>query len=361
MENVLSVGLVGCGQISGAHCSAFEKASNTELAMVMDADEVAARELAEKHDVPYTTSLDEILSRNDVDIVSIATPHYLHAPVAIEAAAAGKHVMVEKPICTIMEDADRIISACRDNDVKLTIWFPSRYTGTAHKARELLRQGVIGRIMYVKISDMGYKEANYWEKGVGGRARLSDWRRYVKTAGGGILIMNTVHNIDQLRYILGYEATSIYARRGTFASPSEVEDLISVSIGYDNGAIGYIESSSWSVGKSSDLSRIYGTEGQIILKPLQVYLKRQIGDYPQGAWFEPEIGDVREGRAALAEDFVNAILTDTDPPITGEDGKKSLEIILGAYESARLDMPVDLPLHYTRDGFSPPEGRSSVV
>jgi predicted dehydrogenase len=254
--------------------------------------------------------------------------------------------MVEKPMCTVMADADRIIAACEDNDVKLTMWFPSRYTGAAHKTRELLRQGVIGRIMYVKISDMGYKEANYWERGVGGRARLSDWRRYVKTAGGGILIMNTVHNIDRLRYILGYEATSVYARRGTFASPSEVEDFISVSIGYDNGAIGYIESSSWAVGRSSDPSRIYGTEGQIILNPLQVYLKRQIGDYPQGAWFEPEIGDVREGRAALAEDFVNAILSDTDPPITGEDGKKCLEIILGAYESARLDLPLDLPLLY---------------
>lgn len=343
MENTLSVGLVGCGQISGAHCSGFEKASNVELKVVMDTDEVAARELAEEYDVPYATSLDEVLSRNDIDIVSIATPHYLHAPIAIAAAEAGKHVMVEKPLCTKMEDADRIIAACEDNDVKLTIWFPSRYSGAAYKAKELLRQGVIGRIMYVKISDMGYKEANYWERGVGGKARPSDWRRYVKTAGGGILIMNTVHNIDLLRYILGYEAASIYARRGTFASASEVEDLISVSIGYDNGAIGYIESSSWAVGKSCDPSRIYGTEGQIILKPLQVYLKRQIGDYPQGAWFEPEIEEVRGGRADLAEDFVNAILSDTEPPVTGEDGKKSLEIILSAYESARLDMPVDLP------------------
>ncbi|MFC1713022.1 Gfo/Idh/MocA family protein [Candidatus Poribacteria bacterium] len=344
MENTLSVGLIGCGQISGAHCSGFEKASNTDLVVVTDTDETAARELGEKYDIPYTTSLDEVLSRDDIDIISIATPHYLHAPMAIAAAEAGKHVMVEKPMCTTMEDADRIIAACEDNGVKMTMWFPSRYSGTAHRTKELLRQGVIGRIMYVKITDMGYKESNYWERGVGGRARLSDWRRYVKTAGGGILIMNTVHNIDRLRYVLGYEATSIYARRGTFGSASEVEDFISVSIGYDNGAIGYIESSSWAVGRSSDASRIFGTEGQIILNPLQVYLNRQIGDYPQGAWFEPEIGEVREGRAALAEDFVNAILSDTEPPITGEDGKKALEIILGAYESARVDMPIDLPL-----------------
>jgi len=346
MEKILSVGLVGCGQIADAHCSGFEKASNINLAMVMDVDEVACKELGEKYHIPYTTSLDEMLSRDDIDIISIATPHYLHAPMTIKAAEAGKHVMVEKPMCTTMEDADSMIDACEDNGVKLTAWFPSRYTGASYKAKELLRQGVIGRVMYVKISTMGYKEANYWERGVGGRARLSDWRRYIKTAGGGILIMNTVHNIDQLRYILGYEATSVYAQKGTFGSPAEVEDFISVSIGYDNGTIGYIESSSWAVGGSTDPSRIYGTEGQIMLSPLRVYLARKIGDYPQGAWFEPEIGEAGEGRAALADDFVNAINSNTDPPITGEDGKKTLEIILGAYESARTGMPVDLPLYY---------------
>ncbi len=344
MGKTLSVGVVGCGQISDSHCSGFKKASNTNLAMVMDVDEIAARELGEKYSVPYITSLDEVLSRDDIDIISIATPHYLHAPITIRAAEAGKHVMVEKPMCTTMEDADRMIQACEANGVKLAVWFPSRYSGAAYKAKELLRQGAIGRIIYVKISTMGYKEANYWERGVGGKARLSDWRRYVKTAGGGILIMNTIHNIDQLRYILGYEAKSVFARKGTFASPSEVEDFISVSIGYENGAIGYIESSSWAVGKNSDPSRIYGTEGQIMLSPLRVYLARKIGDYPQGAWFEPDTGQVREGRTALAEDFVDAISANTDPPITGEDGKKSLEIVLGAYESARLDMPVDLPL-----------------
>lgn len=346
MENILSVGVIGCGQISSAHFSAFEKASNAKLVMVMDTDEAAAREAGEKLIVPYTTSLSEILSRDDIDIISIATPHYLHAPITIKAAEHGKHVMVEKPICTTMEDADRMIGACADNGVKLTVWFPSRYTAEAHKTREFLRQGVIGRIMYVKISTMGHKEANYWERGVGGKARLSDWRRYIKTAGGGILIMNTVHDIDHLRYILGYEARSVYALKGTFASPSEVEDFISVSISYENGAIGYIESSSWAVGGSKDPSKIYGTEGQITLHPLRVYLARKIGDYPQKEWFEPELGQVRTDREALVEDFVNAIITDTDPPITGEDGKKALEIILGAYESARIGMPVDLPLYY---------------
>jgi len=345
-KKVFSVGMVGCGQISSAHFSGFEKASNAKLAMVMDVDEVAARAAGEKQGVPYTTSLDEILSRDDIDIISIATPHYQHAPITIRAAEAGKHVMVEKPFCTTMEDADEMISACDDNGVKLTVCFPSRYSGIAQKARELLRQGVIGRIMYVKISTMGYKEANYWERGVGGRARLSDWRRYMRTAGGGILIMNTVHNIDQMRYILGYEATSIYAHKGTFGSAAEVEDFISVSIGYENGTIGYIESSSWAVGRSTDPSRIYGTEGQITLDPFRVYLNRKINEYPEKEWFEPEIGAVRSGRESLTEDFVDAIMSDTDPPITGEDGKKALEIILGAYESARVGMPVDLPLYY---------------
>jgi len=346
MEKVLNAGIIGCGQISSAHFSGFDKATNAKLVMVMDTDEVAAREAGEKLGLPYTTSIDEILSREDIQIISIAAPHYLHAPITIKAAEAGKHVMVEKPFCTTMEDADEMIAACSENDVKLTVWFPSRYSVEAYKVKELLRQGVIGRIMYVKITTMGYKEPNYWERGVGGRARLSDWRRYLKTAGGGILIMNTVHDIDQMRFMLGYEATSIYARKGTFGSPSEVEDFISVSIGYDNGTIGYIESSSWAVGGSKDPSRIFGTEGQITLGPTKVYLNRKIGDYPQKEWFEPQSEPVRTGREALIEDFVNAILNNTEPPITGEDGKKSLEIILGAYESARTGMPVDLPLYY---------------
>lgn len=344
MDNVLSVGLAGCGQIGSAHGNAFQKASNVELSMVMDTNEEACKEFGEKYDVEYTTNYDKMVARADIDIISLAVPHFLHAPMAIKAAQKSKHVMVEKPLCTTMKDARRMIKTYENSGLKMTMWFPSRYSGVAYKVKELLAQGVIGRIMYTKITTMGYKEQNYWERGVGGRARKSDWRRYLKTAGGGILIMNTIHDIDRMRYMLGYEVTGVYAQKGTFASPAEVEDLITVSIDYANGAIGYIESSSWAVGRSSDPTRIYGTEGQISFNPLKVYLNRKIGDYPQKEWFEPEIGEVRTGRTPLVEDFVDAILSGKRPPITGEDGLKALEIVLGAYKSDRLRRRVELPI-----------------
>src|SRR5919204_3746301 len=143
---------IGCGQIAPQHLRAYRESSLVELAIVVDVDPAAAQEAAAANGgVPWTTSAEEAISRRDVDLVSIATPHHLHAPQTIAAAKAGKHVLCEKPLTTTLAAADAMLAACRDHDVTLGVWFVARYAPAAQAARALLQANAIGDVVNVRL------------------------------------------------------------------------------------------------------------------------------------------------------------------------------------------------------------------
>src|SRR5687768_3673632 len=263
----LRVAQIGCGQISSAHFKAYAETDLVDLAVVVDVDPVAAQEAAAANGgVPWTTSFDEAIARDDVDFVSIATPHFLHAPMTAAAARAGKHVLCEKPLTVTLEDADSMIFGCADFGRKLGMWMVMRYAPAAQTARALLRAGAIGEIVNIRLPDVHNKVRTYYERGVGGRARPSQWRGSRKTAGGGALIMNAIHQIDVLRYITELEVERVSAEWVNFTGLAEVEDMINVVLRYANGAIGTIDTANYAPGGGeAHVLRIYGTKGQIQL------------------------------------------------------------------------------------------------
>ncbi|HEU5319078.1 MAG TPA: Gfo/Idh/MocA family oxidoreductase, partial [Chloroflexota bacterium] len=154
----LRVAQVGCGQISAAHFKAYADTHLVEVAIVVDIDPVAAQEAAAANGgVPWTTNVEEALRRDDVDVVSVATPHYLHAPHAVAALRAGKHVLCEKPLTVTLEDADSMIFAAQDFGRSLGMWMVMRYGPAARAARDLIRDGAIGRIVNVRLPDVHNK------------------------------------------------------------------------------------------------------------------------------------------------------------------------------------------------------------
>ena len=342
---MLRVGMIGCGEIAVANARSINNAQNACIAMVMDVVEDVAKDLSEKYNASYTTDVKELLANPDVDAVIISTPHYLHAPLAIQAAEAGKHVMVEKPIAINLKQADEMIAACEKAGVLLSVCFVSRYGASTVKAKELIEQGAIGKIIGIKISGMSNKPEHYWHGGYSGRVK-TDWRQQLDKSGGGYLIMNLVHNIDRLRYVTGLEAVRVYSEYDTFATPVEVEDMLNVVLRYNNGAIGSIDGSSCAVGGESLGDRIYGTDGQIVCSnPLRVYTTKSVEGLKANEWNQLKVEEPYDSRVRFIEEFSEAVSRCSgQPPITGYDGRATLEIIVAAYESGKRKAVVELPM-----------------
>ena len=349
----LRVAQIGCGQISAQHFKAYSETDLVELAVVVDVDESAAREAsAANGDVPWTTSFDEVIARDDVDFVSIATPHFLHAPQAIAAARAGKHVLCEKPLTVSLEDADSMIFAARDFGRKLGIWMVMRYSPAARVARSFLRAGAIGEIVNIRLPDVHNKVRTYYERGVGGRARPSQWRGSRKTSGGGALIMNAIHQIDVLRYATGLEVERVSAESVNFTGLAEVEDMINVVLRYANGAIGTIDTANYAPGGGeAHTVRIYGSHGQLQIargSDLKAFVERPfdgrdgLPSIKADEWQDVPTPTAGNTRTLLLEDYARAIAAGLDPPVVGEDGRAALAIVLAAYEAAARGQTVYL-------------------
>lgn len=344
MPDKLRIGMIGCGEISVQTAKGIAAASNAEHVMVMDVSERVARDLGATYGVPHTTDVAALLANPQVDAIYIAVPHYLHAPLTLQAIAAGKHVLVEKPIATTLADADAMIAAAREAGRALAVAYHAQVDETCRRIKALIAEGAIGKVIGTRIVARADKPESYWHGGFTGRIE-TDWRVSKAKAGGGVLIMNTVHDLNTIRFMTGLEATRVYCEYDTYATPVEVEDYIAATYRYDNGAIGTLEAGSAIRGRDPNgaHNRIYGEEGQIILSnPPKIFVTRERAGLPAGAWQELPAAP-RKDRIAMVEGFAGAVLAGETPPVRGEDGRAALEIIAAAYQSGQEHQAVTLP------------------
>jgi predicted dehydrogenase len=292
-----------------------------------------------------------------VDAVIVSTPHYLHAPLGILAARAGKHVIVEKPMATTLEDADALIEVCQKAGVLCSSKEGGvRYHPAAVKAKQLIEQGAIGEVMATQVFGASNKSESYWTGGYSGRVQ-TEWRKHKAEAGGGILIMNYVYDIYRLRYLTGLEVTRVFAEYDNYrTSQVEVEDFITLTLRYTNGALGTLTASSCAPGadksgirgtKASG-NRFYGTQGQIVFDQgsLLVYSEHDVDGLTGGEWttleFDPE--EARRAYVTYFDRFAEAVAAGGPVEIPGEEGRADLEVMLAAYKSGETHLPVELPL-----------------
>ena len=337
----MGIGFIGCGEIAAFNATGIKAAKHSRLVQVMDLNLDTAKSLGKMANVPYTNDLDELLNNPDIEAVVIAIPHNLHATITEKAANAGKHVIVEKPIATTLADADRMIAACQDAKVALSVLFSFRYEPHVQKARELVQAGALGSIVGTSIQFATEKPAGYWGQGYSGRA-LTDWRGSWEKCGGGVLIMNVCHTIDYFQYITGLEVAQAYSEFSTLNSPVEVEDIISATLRYTSGAIGNIQAATLARGERMSEERIWGTHGSITLSPLpsQIYSMRKVEDVSPGKW--GSFGKLAKVNrvAAYMDALVRDIRSGRPPAITGEAGRENLAIVLAAYEAGRVGRPI---------------------
>lgn len=339
----MRIALIGCGEISSDNAAGIGASRHCELGPVMDLDEEAARSLGSQFGVRYTASLEEVLEDPSVDAVVIAVPHYLHASICVQAAHAGKHVIVEKPLASTLADADLMIDECAKAGVALSVLFSFRYEPRVVRARQYVQAGALGDVVGTNIQFTTEKPASYWTQGYKGRGQ-SDWRGSWEKSGGGVLLMNTCHMLDYFRYVTGLEISRVYSELATLNSPVEVEDIISLTIRYEDGQIGGVQAASLARGERwrSD-ERIWGTHGTLVLAPdPQIYTMRRVENLKVARWQRfkalPKVNRIGE----FFDRFAEAIWDGRPPEITGDDGRTNLAVVLGAYDAFRKGHAIEL-------------------
>ncbi|MDQ0973682.1 UDP-N-acetylglucosamine 3-dehydrogenase [Neobacillus niacini] len=329
----LRVAVIGCGSIAQhRHLPEYKSNKNVEIVAVCDINEERALAVAEKYDVKAYTNYQELLSSGSVDAVSVCTPNYLHAPISIAALNAGLHVLCEKPMATSKQEAEEMIAAANESGKKLMIGHNQRFVPSHQKARKLIESGEIGKIYSFRTS-FGHGGPEGWS--VDGK---ESWFFQKEKAFVGAMGDLGVHKTDLLRYVLGEEITEV----GSFVETSakdfaDVDDNAVCVLKTESGIIGTLAASWAYVSKEDNSTIIYGEKAILRLEDDPInslvvqYVNGEVVNYQLGKIQSNDEGGQNNSR--VIEKFVESILHDQEPPVSGEEGKKSLEVILAALES----------------------------
>ena len=350
-ERTFGFGIIGCGVIAPFHARAVGELPNARLVAVADTVAEKAEHRGAEFDVPYHTDIDALLERPDVDVVSICVPSGLHAEVGVRAAEAGKHVVVEKPIDVTLEAADRLIAACRDHGVALTVISQHRFGPDVRRLRELIDTGRLGRLVLGDALIKWYRSQDYYDSG--------DWRGTWALDGGGCLMNQGVHYTDLLQWMMG-PVERVFARTATAVHERiEVEDIAVAVLHFTSGAVGVLQASTAVYPGLAERLEVTGSGGTVVIEVGRMRvceLKDEKGETSAyGAKVQRDEGAGNGGAAdpvaishaghrAQIADLLDAIETGRPPAISGEDARRPLELILAVYRSAREGREVSLPL-----------------
>lgn len=328
----LKVGVIGCGAIAQRrHIIEYAANPNVKIVAVCDVVEDRAAAMAEKYGAEKYTDYKELLKDETIDAISVCLPNYLHAPVSIDALNAGKHVLCEKPMATSYEESEAMIKAAKENGKLLMIGHNQRFVASHQKAKQLLDSGELGKVYSFKTT-FGHPGPEGWS--VDGR---ESWFFDKERAFIGALGDLGVHKADLIRYLLG-EVAEVGAFVETNAKEgADVDDNAVCIVKMESGVIGNL-TASWAYVDGGDNSTVIYTENAVL------YLEADpnyslIVQYKTGEVVKYQLEKIQTNEAGgqttshVINHFVESILNDKQPLITGEEGSKSLNVILAALES----------------------------
>lgn len=224
------VGIIGCGNIFPMHSISINRQQNAKLVAVCDIREERAKAKAEEYNCAYYLDYQEMIDKANLDVVHICTPHYLHAPMAIDAAKKGVHILTEKPMAITLEDAQAMINTATENHVTLGVIFQNRYNPGSRLIKEALDSGQLGRIISSKLSVTWKRTDDYYSK--------SDWKGTWDKEGGGVVIDQAIHTLDLARWLINCEIDFVDACISNRThNVIDVEDVAEGVIKYKNGVM----------------------------------------------------------------------------------------------------------------------------
>ena len=324
--------LVGAGLFGERHAQAYSRHPAVDFAAVCDLDEARAKRLAETYGARrHTTRLDDILADPTIAAVSVATPDHAHRAVAVACAEAGKHILVEKPLATTVEDARAIVRACRRAGVALGTGYHLRHHPLHREARRLVAEGALGEIAAAEAE---------WSLSPSPPSASAPWRRDPALAGGGIVTGTGIHAIDLLRFVLGDEVESVSAFTDGARSPvSPLESRALALLSFRGGTLATVRCARGVHAPENDLY-VQGVSGSLTAH-------RTIDEMTRGrlevSGADSPISGVPAGSdmyALQARAFAEAVERGDEPDASGEDGLRLVEIATALYESARTGRTV---------------------
>jgi predicted dehydrogenase len=330
------VAVIGCGLIAQrAHLPSYVAAPEADLTAVVSGHRATAEAVASQFGNPRVlNSWQEAVADPEIDAIDICTPNVLHAEIAIAAARAGKHVLVEKPMATSLAEADAMIAAARDAGVLLAVAHNLRFVPIYSAMQKLLAEGAVGRIFSARGFFMHAGPDEFW-------GATSDWFWQEGQAGGGSLLDMGIHMIDLLRWMVGRPVAEVSAMTARVLKPTFADDNAMVLMRFEGDILASVQSS-WSARPVPDRQiAIHGELGNLMMgRSAEEPLVLNLRDGTEARKVIPEIPSNPLGDPFV--NFVRAIQSRTEPLVTGEDGRTSLAIALAAYESASTGRVVKL-------------------
>ncbi|TXK84643.1 Gfo/Idh/MocA family protein [Paenibacillus sp. N3.4] len=340
---MMGFGLVGCGKISDRHIASLAKCANAELAALcdiqterMDAARLKYRQLSgSKAEITAYQDITAMLSDARVQTVIIATPSMLHADLAKRAMAAGKHVIVEKPIALSLREVDEIVDYARKHLVCVQVCHQLRYKPVMQRIKELIDAKAMGDLHLCVISMRLQRSQAYYD--------AAPWRG-TWDKDGGMLLNQGIHLIDLMQWFMGdYESVFGSMLRGSI--PKQTEDVAAGIVTFKSGAIGIIEANTLTYPNSYDNSiTLFGDKGTVSIGGigLNEIRKWSIDNIPQDL---PSENDAADEHLLMYEHFIQAVKgNDSSMIIHASEGKKAVEMIFALYESVRKGQAVPAPL-----------------
>jgi UDP-N-acetyl-2-amino-2-deoxyglucuronate dehydrogenase len=365
----LGAAVIGLG-VGRVHVQAFARLTESELVAVCDTNPERLAPVAERYGVTAYTDAAQLLDDDRVEVIAVATPHPSHAPLAIAAMESGRHVIVEKPMTVDLAEADAMIACARRTGRTLGVIFQRRFWPASLRGRQAIAEGRIGAPVSGECELSWWRTEDYY--------RRDPWRGRWDTEGGGVLCNQGIHALDMFQWYMG-EVESVWARWTNLTHPYiEVEDNAVAAVVFRNGALGTVRMSTTSRVSRTRVT-VHGSNGATV----------SLLEEPEGAvgyndlWTIPGEEHVRDEslrehvakgeyiyqpahhpdcaptwhtgysyqrsadpsyHAVQIQDFLHAIAEGREPLVNGEEGRKSLELMLAVYQSGRSGEVVHLPL-----------------
>jgi predicted dehydrogenase len=345
-RSMIRVAIIGTGNISAAHINAYLAfPERCKIVALCDIYPEKAKEKQEKYNLEadVVDNHEKLLSREDIDLISVCTPPFCHAEIAINFLKSGKNVIVEKPMAASLEECDLMIAAAGASGKTLAVIAQNRFKDPVMRLKSVLDSGKIGRVLHAQVDSFWWRGHCYYDLW---------WRGLWEKEGGGCTLNHAVHHIDMLGWMLGKPERVQALLSNAAHDNAEVEDISIAALQYPKGAVAQITSSVIHHGEEQQV--IFQGEKARISAPWKIYASTSLDNgFPvENKELEKELEEFynsfpelpHTGHEGEIDNVLTAIETGEEPLITGESGRLTIELITAIYKAGFEHRTVELPI-----------------
>lgn len=358
--NQLKTGIIGCGKVGDFHAKAFEALENSAFTAVCDNDINRARAFAERYGVKAYDNIETMIKECGLDIVSVCTPHPLHANPAVTAAECGCNVLIEKPLASSLEDCDRIIEAGDRNHVTIGTMVQRRFYRPCMRIKNAIDDGKLGRPVLGMVTMLGWRDKKYYDS--------DPWRGSWEGEGGGVMVNQAPHQIDLLQWYMG-DVDEIYGVWKNLNHPYiEVEDTAVAVIKFKNGGLGNIVVSNSQnpalygkvhiFGENGAAAGVQTDGGAMFVAGMSTITEAPYNDLwtvegeadmletwkKEDTDFFYSVDSMYHYHQEQIKDFVDAVQKGEKPLVDAREGRKTVEIFTGIYRATATNSVIKFPI-----------------